>query len=422
MSIMIRRTRRRAQVLAGLSVLSLAMGLFASGAAHADPNPEPKNKFYFTAGELPTLDGIPFVVSPDPEIPTSVADLRSGEPTCPAPALPPATDASSEDGYTLPVQIKLTNGIMLAGYSPSAAYWKQGVPFSLHLRGMTGWANVRVQLPSMKLLAGPGDVTICDGAGLGVAQPGIAPYPEWGDWAPWNDPWGWIIKDRADGSQVAVPPGVYDSYTYSPLASATPGRRLEIENVAVNKVAAKLTGLGSKGELEVAVDLGLDLDVVRGDHVGVSFPLGVSGTFSTAVKAPFAPPTHNVPWDIGKVPPAQHRSYLPSSTLPGAVEGSTATVGSTDVDIDVSQLKDANTDSKGLAASLYMFLYGIDPWGLGVVGDEPDNPLYYQWSNEIRDGTRSFFAPDRGVADVGVDMTIDRVGLPKGPPSGYGYD
>ena len=425
MSDIIRGRRRHVRTVAAASVTTLALGFALPGAADADPNPMPKDPYYYTAPELPVFDGIPFALSRDPQLPGSIADLRSGDPSCAAPAPLAATDSGAAEGYTLPVRIKVTNGMMLAGYSPAAAHWKQGVPFSLQLRGLTGWVNARVQLPSMKILVDPADAVMCDGARLAVAQPGTAPYPDW-DWAAWDDPGNgsWSLSQKPDGSMEAAPPGTFISYIYRRFGSDNPGQTLVIENTRVKSVKAALSGLTVSGALELRVDLDLDLDVVRGDHEpGVQFPLGVSGTFTTQVKAPFAPPTTNVPWDVGQVKPAKHPSYLPTTTLSGAVEGATSTVGSSDVDIDVSRLDDVtDAQAKGIATSLYSFLYGVDPWGQGIVFDEPWGDQYSQWSGNASQGLASFFPPDRGVADVSADMTIERIGLPKGPPSGYGFD
>lgn len=415
-------SRRRTRAAAVSGAVLLALGVAIPDVATADPNPEPRDPYYYSADELPDF-GIPFEVSRDPEIPDSLADLRSGDPSCPAPPLLPATDAGSAEGYTLPVRIKISNGIMLAGYSPGAAHWKQAVPFSLGLEGLSGWVNARVQIPSMKLLTDTDDVTFCDGARLGVSNPGNAPFPEW-DWAPWSESWVWTVLNQPDGSEYASPPGTFNSYLYSRLSTADPGRRLDVENLTVNSLDGSLAGIAPNGELQLSVDLDLDLDVVRADHApGVEFPLGVRGTFTTTAKAPFAPSTATVPWDIGRTPPARHASYLPPKTLAGATEGSSSTLGSTDAEIDVSRLdKLTNTDAKGIATNLYGLLYGIDPWGLGVVYDEPDAPQYNQWVSSVMDGSGRFFPPGRNVADVSVDMTIDTIGLPKGPPSGFGFD
>lgn len=416
---------RRSAGIATTGVVAALLAFGPSGGASAEPNPAPINPYYYTAPELPVFDGIPFALSRDPQLPGSVADLRSGDPSCAAPGPLDATDAGSAEGYTLPVRIKVTNGMMLAGYSPAAAHWRQGVPFSLQLRGLTGWVNARVQLPSMKILVDPADAVMCDGARLAVAQPGTAPYPDW-DWAAWDDPGNgsWSLASQADGTLEAAPPGTFISYIYRLFGADDPGQTLVIENAKVKSVEAALADLTPNGALKLRVDLDIDLDVVRGDHQpGVQFPLGVSGTFTTEVKAPFAPTTANVPWDVGKVQPAKHPSYLPPTTLPGAVEGATSTVGSSEVDIDVSRLNDVtDAQAKGIATSLYSFLYGVDPWGQGIVFDEPNGEQYSQWSGNVSQGLAPFFPPDRGVADVSADMTIERIGLPKGPPSGYGFD
>ncbi|NHA00063.1 hypothetical protein G5V59_07365 [Nocardioides sp. W3-2-3] len=175
----------------------------------------------------------------------------------------------------------------------------------------------------MKILVDPADAVMCDGARLAVAQPGTAPYPDW-DWAAWDDPGNgsWSLSQQPDGSMEAAPPGTFISYIYRLFGADNPGQTLVIENTKVKSVKAALSGLTPSGALGLRVDLDIDLDVVRGDHEpGVQFPLGVSGTFTTEVKAPFAAPTANVPWDVGQVKPAKHPSYLPTSTLSGAVEG-----------------------------------------------------------------------------------------------------
>lgn len=418
--------KKRSSALLRVSAIAVTVTVASTmtpGAAFADENPYPKDPYYFSKDELPDL-GLPWELSRDPALPTSADYLKSGEPTCSAPSPLPGTDSSSAEGFTLPIQIKITNGIMLAGYSPAAAHWNQPVPFSLRLHGLTGWVNARFQIPSMKLLVETSDVTMCDGANLAVAGPASAPYPGWSDWAPWTDiNSGWGTETDADGKEVAVPPGTFNSLLYSDASGAAPGRKLVIENVIAKSVDASVTGIAPSGELQLSVDLDLDLDVVRGDHApSVQLPLGMKGTFSTAVKAPLAPAVTQVPWDVGSPLPQKHDSYLPTKNLPGAEEGAMTTIGSTDASIDVSRLNMISNDTaRGIAASLYIFLYGIDPWGNGIVYDEPDGTAYYSWSGGIAQKTEKFFTPDRGIADVSADMTISKLGLPKGVPSGYGF-
>lgn len=411
-----RRRAGTAAVAAG-TVAALSLGILGSpGARAAEPEPSP---YYFTAEELPDL-GYPWELSDDPELPSSMADLNSGEPTCAAPTPLAGTDDASPQGYTLPVRIKITNGIMLAGYSPAAAHWKQPVPFMMSMQGLTGWVNARVQLPSMNLLVEPGDVTFCKGgAHIGIKGANTAQYPEWG---PLDDPGPWAVYHHSDGSRYNPPPGTFPAYFYSPRADAAPGRRLDLTDVTVKSVSASLTGLGARGELGLETKMTLDARIVRGDGGLVDIPVGISGTFSTAAKGVITTPTANVPWDIG-ARPGPRSSYLPAKALPGAVEGATTTLGSATPIIDTSRL-DAlpQGDSRGVATTLYGALYDLDKYGQSVIVDEPWFDLYNAAIFGMIDGSGSFFPPDPGAADVSVDMTIDRIGLPKGVPLGYGFD
>lgn len=415
------RRRVRAATISGATVLALAWtGLVPSVARAEDPQPNP---FYFTAGELPTFE-TPIEVSRDPKIPQSIADLRSGEPSCAAPAPLAATDDSSDDGYTLPIRIKLTNGMLLAGFSPAAQHWKQTLPFQVTMGGLTGWVNARVQLPSMNLLVEPRDVHICDDgrARLGISDLGVAQYPEV---AALDEEWGYAdtASTQPDGSPFYPVPGTFSGKFSLSHPDAAPSNRYEVRDPVVNSVSAALVGMRSSGELELETKLSLGVTIARGDGF-YEFPVDFSGTFSTAVKAPITPRIQDdVSWDIGD-PVPERRSYLPTKPLPGAAEGSTTTVGSEKFVFDTSRLEALPTDNdaRSLGVSLSTFLFGVDKYGQNILLDQPWAEGYGAYLSGMLDGSLPFFPMTPGVADLSIDMTVDRIGLPTGPPPGFGFD
>ncbi|MEV5000764.1 hypothetical protein [Nocardioides sp. LML1-1-1.1] len=423
MSIHLDQRRSRAVAAFGAAIAATSL-LAAAVPAGADPGPgEPgysQHPYYFAPDELAQLS-VPWGVSRDPRLPSGVADLASGDPSCPAPAPLAATDDGSPEGYTLPVRIKVTNGTMVAGYSPSADHWGQGVPYSTTLRGLTGWVNARVQLPSMKLLVDRDDVDFCDGAGVSIADiSGITP-PDWGTW---DDEGSYVNsrKTRADGSEFYAYPGTFlGSYLYAP--DMEPARRLNVEDLAVKSISAKLSGIRADGSLDLSVDLALGATLAIGNgNPDLQFPIDIKGTFSTAVKMPITPQVSGISWDIGE-PPSKRSPMMPTKPLAGAVEGGRTSVGSNAFTFDTGRL-DAMPpgDGRSLAVSLLTFLYGSDKYGADVLLDQPWGDYYNAFINGMLDGSASFPAIAEGVSEVGVDMTVDKVGLPKGVPAGYGFD
>ncbi len=188
----------------------------------------------------------------------------------------------------------------------------------------------------------------------------------------------------------------------------------------VSSINASVTGVSPDGSLELSVGLKMGATVESSDgdpnHV---FPIDIAGTFSTAVKTPVTPHVPSgVTWDIGEPGLPQRSSSLPSKTLPGAVEGRTATIGSNSFTFDNTRLNalDPNTQSgqRYLATTLTTFLFGVDKNGQDILDNEEDPNLwdpghYYDYTqNELPNGLAPFpdFSP--GIADISMDMTIDR--------------
>ena len=358
----------------------------------------------------------------DPRIPSSISDLDSGEPTCPAPPPLAGTDDSSNLGYTLPVRIKLTNGIMLAGYSPAVAHYGQGLPFYTTLRGLTGWVNARVQLPSMKFMIDPADVTFCEGAGVSVATPATTSHPDWGGWDCEFDCGSWSVATRPDGSQFHPIPSTFsDFFLYDP--SREPSGQLNAEDLVVNEVGARLKDVRADGALDLEIDLALGLTLQQGDGSAThQFPVDLAGTFTTVAKAPITPDASGVPWDIGE-PPPRRPSYLPARPLRGAVEGESATVGSNTFSFDTRRL-DALQDpeQRWMAANLATFIFGMDKYGTTLIGDQPWFDAYSRYFDDVTYGRQSFLPMAPGLAESSIDQTIDKIGLRQGVPAGCGFD
>jgi len=431
-------TRRRRLVAgAGAALVALGLSFTSAPAASADdlaPGDEgySANPFYFAPDELPP--GIPFALSHSALAKMTVADLASGPPTCAAPAPLAATSAGSPEGYTVPVRIKLTNGTMLAGYSAAAAHYGQKIPFTSRLAGLTGWVNARIQLPSMKVLVLPHDVTFCDSGYFALAYTanGAIFPPDYGIWdcgVDCVDPRQVQTQPDDGATFVAIPgtiqgpsPADDDGYLYGPPGADS---RVDVRDLVANSIDARVTGLGADGSLNFSVDLKLGATVAQHVTVGApafSFPVDIAGTFSTAVKLPVAPQSPDgLSWVSGL---PERPSYLPAKTLSGAVEGSTATIGSNRFTFDNTRLDAVSPTDPGrsVAVSIAPLMVGTDKYGVTLLQDWPWQDNFAPWISGVLDGSQPFPQIPSGAADVSMDMTIDQIGLPRGIPAGYGWD
>ncbi len=349
-------------------------------------------------------------LNPDPYLPQSIADLKqSPEPTCAAPALPAPTQAGSPLGYTVPIRIKLTNGVVLAGYSKRAAFRDQPVPFTIVMSGLTGWVVGRVSLPSLQVHVDPGGVRLCDydrATNVGPLTKAFQVYG-YGAFATL------IAYYQAHGVAANTPRWVpLPGTTIAPWPGSLGLRLSGLDNMGVKDAVAQqieveTSGVASDGSLELATQLvsGMKTDPAPQSNgqpnTAFTCDVNVGGTFGTAAKQTVdvvAPTLANgyTPF----VPARQEKVYLPTRTLTGAVEGGTATVGSNWFEVGIP----ATTSRCGGAVNGQFYGYGFhDPAGdtanLNLVLSGPQPPAGLP------------IVP--GLVDLSLDMTVDRVGLPK---------
>jgi hypothetical protein len=352
-------------------------------------------------------------LNPDPYIPQSLADLKqSPEPTCSAPALPAPTQAGSPQGYTVPIRIKLTNGVVLSGYSQRAAFRDQPVPFSIVMSGLTGWVVGRVSLPSLEVRVDPGDVHLCDydrATGVGpltkafqsygyqTLADAIATYRRTGTVA-------------GGGAALWVP---FPGTTTVPWPGSLGQRIGGLDNMGVRdavaqQVEVETSGVAADGSLELGTRLTSRMKTDPAPQNGqpntvFTCNVNVSGTFGTAGKqiVDIVPPT--LPNGYQPLMPArQDKVYLPTRNLTGAVEGGTATVGSNRFDVGIPTI--AATRCGGVVNTQF--------YGYGVYNGN-DRANFAAGSSGGGDSGPEGYPIVPGLADMSLDMTVDKIGLPR---------
>lgn len=389
----LRHGARRLATVAVAGAVALTTALVPSSASAWDDD------------ELPDY-GRPWSIVSPLDLPETLAGLAKIADSCPAPALPEPQDANGESGYRMPVRIKLGNAAMLAGFTEEAAHHGQGVPFT-SVSGLRGWVVAWVSLPAMTLSVDPDDVTMCTGwSALGSAWYGN-PEDE-----------NQMEQNASDAKREKLLSPLGDTYTPIPgtiqgylLEPGDPGDvEMQIKGLVASKVKAAVTGVNPDGSLEVEQTLDLDGDLAAVNIISnretFACQVGLSPTATTS------PKTLRAPDDSLKfggkrvgVPPAPDKDYLPNKALTGAVEGGTATVGANRFGIDLSG------GAPVCRVGLVQALYGFNPEGLTTAFELGASPF----------GSTKPFPIAEGLADLSVDLTVDKIGLPKGLPEGYGF-
>lgn len=436
--------RRRAAIV--LACLLTGASLVATAAARPalaapqDPRPTPADPDGWAeavavarAADDPPPDdelpdwGLPYMLPRFAPYDVSVEALKTGaDPTCPAPPLPAATEAGSAEGYTVPLRLKLTDGIILAAYSDKSRRWGQKAPFGMRFAGLTGWITARVALPALTIDIAPGDVTLCD-AGSKLAAIGAFPRAllEPGEWLPQ------YAMEQPDGTQFIPYPGS--------LSTAFEGLMdLRLEQFVADRVKATVTGLSADGSLELSTELAStqtasNAHVRPPDNATTCPGITMDGTFGTAPKervTPQPPPAGSITMTdtfsgaqrsyTPGLPVRQPKVYLPTRPLSGAVEGGRATIGSNWFDVRVPS--PGTPGSARCGGELNLFFYGADDQGQPNFRTEvADWDAFEWWFLDPSGPGGQPIVP--GLADFSIDVTVDRVGLPRfadvAPGSGF---
>lgn len=381
-------------------------------------------------------DGLHFGFNPDLYIPGSIQDLKQmPETDCAPPALPDPTrpgDGSGK-GYTVPIRIRLSDGVILGGYSDRAGFRDQPVPFTIQTGGMSGWVVGLVSLPSLRfeVVDPEHDVRLCDfdrAAGSGPVAKSFEPYPLA------------FVEDQIEQyvSSGGTLPDPNNFNTVVPFKGTSivpwPGalglRLMGLDNLGLKDAVAQqveigVSGLAADGSLQLATQLKAD---VRADpkplpngqpNTSFQCDIKVSGTFGTAAKERVVatPPTLPDPGQTSgfftpAVPARQDKVYLPTKPLTGAIEGGRATIGSNWFDVAIPDPGGPTRCGTTVNAIFYGFGFsgGVDiaNWGSATyippVGGVPIVP---------------------GLVDLSLDVTVDHVGLPKYDDlsaTNYGFD
>lgn len=424
---------------AGLVAVALAGAVVLAGvsapAAWADDD-DPRE--HYLPPLPPEAGQVEYGLNPDPYLPRSIGELKqSPEPSCAAPALPAPTDAGSPEGYTVPLRLKLSNGVLLAGYSSRAKGWGDQVPFSIIGSRITGWVVARVSLPSMKVTVAPADVTLCPYVRATDSGPTIKALQSYA--------LGEIESQISRITQGDVPPPAvrwvpFPDTTTAPFPG-TLGQRIAgldkmgMTNMIARELSVRVSGVAPDGSLEMATDLDSTMDADPGPLPnGNPNPrflcrnMGVTGTFGTAAKdlaataaeppAIAAQPGSPADFYRPRVPKRQDKVYLPTRNLTGAIEGGTATIGSNSFTIRVPK----SAASCGGVVNTQFYGYGFHD------GGSPGAELQ-DLANFFPTGFSIFPPPEGypivpGLSDLSLDVTVDAVGLPKRAdlPAGYGFE
>lgn len=383
------------------------------------PIPDEPIRFVAEDDELPDW-GFPYMLNRDPYIPTSVAGLKENSgPTCPAPPLPAATDAGSADGYTMPLRLKLSKGVLLVGYTEKAHSWGQEMPFTIQMGGLTGWITARVSLPSLQVEVKPADVQLCDTSNLARS---LTPFSR-----RLLTPENWLstyVMNQPDGTEFIPYPGS--------LALPFIGLRgMRMEEFVAQQVQASVTAVAADGSLKLGTSLTSTQTATNAydrppDEQTICPDVKLHGRFSTEPKqiiTPEAPEglTQTELWSgltrdyVPEVPERQTQVYLPTRPLSGAVEGGSATIGSNWFDLEVPA-----TGGGRCGGDLNALFYGADEngdWNANPTYTDPDTFEWWLLDNP-------FLTISPGLADLSLDVTVDKIGLPKyvDLPSGYGFE
>lgn len=383
----LRHGARRLATLAVAGAAALSVALVPTSASAWDDD------------ELPDY-GIPWGFVQDLNIPRTIAGLADIAESCPAPEMPAAQDADGASGYRMPVRIRLDNATLLAGYTPEAATQDQGIPYGT-VSGLKGWVVAYVDLPAMTLSVQPDDVELCTGwAAYTVAVFG----------RPKQKAAMLAAAQEFDNKFIPIP-GTLLPYNGSP---SDPDRRLKLKNFVAASVEAAVSGVNPDGSLEIEQTLALTGDLTQEAQTSPA-PPGSEFTcpISASPAASTAPKTLRAPDDSltygGKpvgVPPAPDKVYLPTKPLSGAVEGGTATVGANRFSVTLSG------GSLLCKTAILQAVYGFDPTGAVYA--------FKRGASPFGSSAKPFPIAD-GLLDLSVDLTVDKIGLPKGLPEGYGF-
>lgn len=385
--------------------------------------PTPDEPIRFVAGdeELPDW-GFPYMLSRKPFFTAKVDDLKnSPEPSCPAPPLPTATEPGSGAGYTMPLRLKLSNGVMLAGYSDAAHRLGQETPFSIQMAGLTGWITARVSLPSLRVEIEPTDVQLCGTDSFTKAFQAFSRTQ--------LDPTNWspsYVQIQPDGTEFIPIPGSM-ALTLGSLND------MRLRDFVAQQVKARITGVEADGSLSLTTELKSTQTISNahrtpGDATDDTVCPGVEidGTFGTDPKQIVTaepPPEGTFTMTdtfsgaqrnyTPAMPARQSKAYLPGRTLSGAVEGGSVTVGSNWFDVMAPQGE--------CRSEVHQQFYGYGDDGTAnfkTYIEDWDN-FEWWWLDPAPD------APyPRGLTDLSLDVTVDKVGLPKyaDVPTDYGFE
>ncbi len=384
------------------------------------PNvPEPGNPYPFGVSNPPWL--------PDPQ----GTDLKVGAPdpsSCPAPAMPAPTEDTGSDGYTVPIRLKLSNGRVTGGYTPNAGRFGQ-FPFATW-GTLTGWIVGSVSLPSLQVHVDPSGVVLCGGR-FHLANPsqgfeGFETESLWGDRA---DDGLWYGKDGTwiPDARFEPVPGTFAGEYYPPSSPL----QLRLKTAVAQSIQTSVSGVTADGRLKVVSPMAASIELrwfnqlTGADNANYCHFL-MTGDMTTDPKKPLVPESQTdfaagnpaAPaggWTVGVPPAIPDHDLLPNDALSGAVEGGTARLGSNSATVEF-------VDGRPLClTALPNALFGYDKDGL------------WQASSSAANGYPGYPAPQvlgvmpriiPGLMDFGVDLTVDKVGLPKFAdlPAGYGFE
>lgn len=377
-------------------------------------DPEPDWPFY------PDGNGFPYGVSDDPLIPRSAEDVKTGDPTCQAPALPPGHN-TGDGGYQVPIRIKLSDGFVQAGFSPNAYKYGQ-YPFAEQM-SLTGWVVGTASLPSMQINVEPDGVIMCDDGLAGLATP----QTNWDEFEPGGTSFGdaaaWVKRARSawqNGIKYQGIPGSFFAMGYHPKGIV----QIQVKEFVASMVSATAVNVTDDGRLRLRTSLATNLSIdfvntLAGTTIAHCL-FKVDATLDSRAKQMVRPEKllFDGKWVLGAPPPIPAGALAPTRPLSGAIEGGTATLGTNSFHIENRDLPQTPV----CYVSLPIALFGFDENGRNQAENREDVNGYTASPNFQT--LRKWPPISRGVADLSVDMTIDKVGMPRFEdiPSGYGFE